>query len=313
MRVWPLILAGSAGLLLGCTPPNHAPDPLAVDQRTCAAQAEGLGTWQVVRGTGFTICLPPQWRRESRSSLFGKSTGWKGPEGSLYWQSGPFGEDTGSERDPVIGDATFGPDYSGEPFERTVLAGREAHVIVQNDGLTRYVEWRGLQLWARAASQESLNLMQVVVRSLRFTDSASHTLAQALEALRQGTKFRIITTESRYRYGRYHGLSGDTLLLAEWWDEGGLPQADRGTLRVPLQTIQFLDYSLGSGASKGLILGAGIGTGTGLLLGFVAGGSGEPSRGELAVGGAVVLLPVGMVVGALIGSGSNEWHPLPIH
>jgi len=177
MRIWfPLISSGTTVLLLACAPPNHSRDPLPREQRTCEAQAGQSAPWQLVRGTGFTICLPLQWRRGTRTSLLGNSTGWKGPEGSLYWRSGPFGEDTGSERDPVIGDATFGPDYSGEPFERTVLAGREAHVIARSDGLTTFVEWRGLQLWARATTRESRALMQVVVRSLRFTDSSSPNL-----------------------------------------------------------------------------------------------------------------------------------------
>ena len=168
-----------------------------------------------------------------------------------------------------------------------------------------------------AGTESGRVLRCAIALTLLFVSSSAaqgtNRLAQELDRLRQGTKFRVISAETQYWYGRGHSLRGDTLLLAQWWMEGRPPRADQDTLRIPLHTIRFLDYSLGSNASKGLIKGAGIGAGAGVILGLLAGGSGESSRGELAAAGGVVLLPVGMIVGALIGaSGGSEWHPLPI-
>ena len=140
---------------------------------TCASDVELWPGWRVVRGPGFTICLPSAWQPAGRSGLFGKTNRWAGSEGDIVWNSGPFGEYSNSQNDPGIGNATFGLDYGGPSFEREVIGGREAHVIGRqsSEGKHLFVEWRGLRLHVNAVQHEHVALIQRILHSVRFVES----------------------------------------------------------------------------------------------------------------------------------------------
>lgn len=122
-------------------------------------------------GPGFTLCIPPTWKRRNDGAVFGKLSGWSGPEGSIFWRAGPFGESFSERGDLTDAEGTFGRDYSGPPFQQRVLGGRLAHVLGDSVGSLRVsVEWLGLRMWVTAAEPQHLPRMWQLLSGIQFDD-----------------------------------------------------------------------------------------------------------------------------------------------
>jgi hypothetical protein len=106
--------------------------------------------------------------------------------------------------------------------------------------------------------------------------------------------------------GRVMEVRGDTLFV--------LPDDGRATLAVPATEIAWIDVrrpnSFGFGLVRGVLIGAPLGAGSGVLAGILAeaGKKNCPDCGLTAIYTGVAGLVSGTVIGAVVGAGSPGRH-----
>ena len=124
-----------------------------------------------------------------------------------------------------------------------------------------------------------------------------------LQNLPTAATLHVHTFSRSIVFGNYLRASADSLFLT------GSPG---GTTRetIALRNITAVWFRHGSKAAQGFLLGAGIGLGCGLILGYSGGGAGDLTAGEMARILGLFLGSVGALSGLVAGGLSAHWEPV---
>jgi len=121
-----------------------------------------------------------------------------------------------------------------------------------------------------------------------FGAQRDHASWARVEQLRLGQTMRVQCSDQRTWTGRVVGVTGETLTLNVDGTERKIPRSD--VLRADVKS-----------RARSALIGLGIGAGAGVGVGYAAGSGLKSSEKTTAVGlGAVLVAPVGAVIGALL-------------
>lgn len=146
-------------------------------------------------------------------------------------------------------------------------------------------------------------LTLLIATSSVHSQTDPNTRYPALTTLPAFSEVRFETRRQSIVFGRYLRTSRDTVLITT----SGEARAERA---LALKDITRAWFHNGSQVGKGMILGAGIGVATGLVLALSGNGAGDLTRGQVATIFAVLFGGAGLVTGMFIGASQERWDPV---
>ena len=124
-----------------------------------------------------------------------------------------------------------------------------------------------------------------------------------LQNLPSSATVRVHTHGPSIVFGHYLRASADSLFLAR--DLG-----ETAAKALALHNITAVWFRNGSKAAQGFLLGAGVGLGCGIILGYTSGGAGDLTATDLAKVLGLFLGSVGALSGLVAGGLTANWEPV---
>ena len=175
------MLAVLAASLSGCAssgqPGTDVPAAAVAQAAPCSVELPESATepWRVVRGRGFTFCVPASWRavgHPTRQDVDART--WRGGGGSITWGTGEYRPQQIATETVIVraGDPLPAPSGSVRRFNE-VIDGRSAKMW-DNEFRGRHYTgavWTtpAVYMEGEASAQHSARLQLAVFRTVRFT------------------------------------------------------------------------------------------------------------------------------------------------
>ncbi|HEX2095331.1 MAG TPA: hypothetical protein VHG28_23245 [Longimicrobiaceae bacterium] len=163
----------AAVALTGCAAATGGASRTVPTPCPAGVQIPGGAPWRLVRGDGFTFCVPPSWRPAGPVPSPGADAQvWRGGDGTLHWSPGPLRTSTRTvtvmrrEGDPL-------PRSETRRFSE-VIDGSPAELWSNRYGEKRFTgaEWtrpRPVHFTGESESAATAALQLDVYRTVRFT------------------------------------------------------------------------------------------------------------------------------------------------
>jgi len=182
MRGIPAFLALLSALCTACG--GHSSDAAPVVLLPCAIT--GVGTpdsvWHRVRASGFTFCVPPDWRPNGHPHDSVDAKQWHGDGGSLTWDVGSPRSFAG--RDVVLKmsvPVVRGTNPRPIPQESSVCSPRKSTPLALDGGSLLVTEVECQQQWTITAWSTR---PQIYVQGEAYSDRVAELLRRVMEAIR---------------------------------------------------------------------------------------------------------------------------------
>ena len=145
-------------------------------ERPCTVTLPGadLSGWKEVRATGFTFCVPANWRPSGRARGGVDAGTWRGGSGSITWGVGAYRPQEVVTRVVVVGDGSPDPGPPGQVRRFPEVIGGAAADLWDNQFDGKHytgAEWRSRSAYISGDSRDggTANLQLRVYRTVRFT------------------------------------------------------------------------------------------------------------------------------------------------